>query len=63
MPKMGGVEFIKQAKRLKPEIKYLFVSGYLDIKDSNEADLIKPILYKPYKAENLIENIKLLLRQ
>lgn len=62
MPKMGGVEFIKQAKRLKPAIKHLFVSGYLDIKDSDEADSIKPILFKPYKAENLIENIKLLLR-
>jgi len=58
MPKMGGVELIKQARLLKPGVKYLFVSGYLDIKDSKEVDLIKPILYKPYKAEKLIKNIK-----
>ena len=58
MPKMGGVELVKQAKLLKPDVKYLFVSGYLDIKDSKEVDLIKPILYKPYKAESLIKNIK-----
>lgn len=58
MPKMSGIEFIKQAKLLKPKIKYLLVSGYLDTHDSKEIDLIKPILYKPYKAEDLIEKIK-----
>jgi PAS domain S-box-containing protein len=58
MPKMSGVDFIKQAEQLKPAIGYLFVSGYLDINDSKEAAAIKPILYKPYKAENLIEHIK-----
>ena len=58
MPEMGGVELVKQAKQLNSEIKFLFVSGYLDIKDSKEVDLIRPILYKPYKAEDLINSIK-----
>ncbi len=58
MPKMGGIEFIKQAKLFQPGIKYLFVSGYLDVNDYKEVDSIKPILYKPYKAQNLIKKIK-----
>ena len=57
MPEMGGVELVKQAQQLNADIKFLFVSGYLDIKDSNEVDLIKPILYKPYKSEELISSI------
>lgn len=57
MPKMGGVEFIKKAKQIVPDIKYLYVSGFVNVKNSDEANEIKPILYKPYKKSELIEAI------
>ena len=57
MPKMGGVEFISKAKQITPNIKYLYVSGFINVKNSDEADKIKPILYKPYKKSELIEAV------
>lgn len=61
MPKMGGIEFINHVKQLYPQIKYLYVSGYLDLKSSDDAKQIKPILFKPYKGEELIKAVTSLL--
>lgn len=61
MPKIGGVEFIQRAKKIKPDIKYLFVSGYIDTKDSDEINSIDPILYKPYTEEDLLNKIQYVL--
>jgi CheY-like chemotaxis protein len=63
MPKMGGVEFISQVKQLYPEIKYLYVSGYLDLKNSDDINHIKPILFKPYKGEDLVTTALSLLTE
>ncbi|WP_198555680.1 PAS domain S-box protein [Colwellia sp. 75C3] len=62
MPKMGGLEFIEKAKELVPSIKYLFVSGYLDEKDSTQAEKIKPLLNKPYRGSELISVIEALIQ-
>lgn len=62
MPQMGGVEFIEQAKKLVPAIKYLFVSGYLNEKDTVQAEKIKPLLNKPYTGRELITTIKTLVQ-
>jgi len=58
MPKMGGSEFIDKAKSLVPALKYLFVSGYLDEKNTKENQEITPLLYKPYTREELISAVK-----
>ena len=58
MPEMGGVEFIDKAKALVPAIKYLFVSGYLDEKDTIQAQRITPLLNKPYRGSELISAIE-----
>jgi PAS domain S-box-containing protein len=58
MPQMGGVEFIEKAKKLVPSIKYLFVSGYLNEKDTVQAEKIKPLLNKPYTGSELITAVK-----
>lgn len=61
MPQMGGVEFIEQAKILVPTIKYLFVSGFLDAKDTEQAQKIKPLLNKPYTGGELMAAIKAII--
>jgi len=63
MPDMGGGEFITKAKSLVPGIKYLFVSGYLDEKDTEKAQKITPLLKKPYKASELISVIESIIWQ
>jgi len=63
MPEMGGGEFITKAKALVPEIKYLFVSGYLDEKDTTKAQKITPLLNKPYKGSELISVIESIIQQ
>jgi PAS domain S-box-containing protein len=63
MPQMGGVEFIEKAKTLVPKIKYLFVSGYLDEKDTTQVQKIKPLLNKPYRGSELIAAIEALIQQ
>lgn len=35
MPKLNGIELFKEIKKLKPNAKVLFMSGYNDIFDSN----------------------------
>ena len=62
MPQMGGVEFIEKAKILVPAIKYLFVSGYLNEKDTSQAEKIKPLLNKPYTNGQLITAVKTLIQ-
>ncbi len=62
MPQMGGVEFIEKAKKLVPAIKYLFVSGYLNEKDTVQAEKIKPLLNKPYTSVELITAVKKLIK-
>ncbi len=63
MPQMGGAEFIEKAKELLPAIKYLFVSGYLNEKDTRLARKITPLLSKPYRGSELISAIGALIQQ
>jgi len=56
MPEIGGVEFINKAKIIAPTVKHLFVSGYLDNKNSEQE--ISPLLNKPYTRNEFIAAIK-----
>jgi len=58
MPNMGGVEFISKAKLIAPSIRYLFVSGYLDDKNTEQEQEISPLLNKPYTRNDFIAAIK-----
>ena len=52
---MSGVELAKFAREKKPRIKVLYVSGY-------PADCLDaPLLRKPYREEDLVDAIKVLL--
>ncbi len=61
MPEMNGLEFLREAKRLYPEVSMILLTGYADkenaIKAINEIGLYKYI-EKPWDNDDLILNIK-----
>lgn len=61
MPEMNGLEFLKEAKKLYPEVSMILLTGYADkenaIKAINETGLYKYI-EKPWDNDDLIINIK-----
>lgn len=61
MPEMNGLEFLKEAKKMYPEVSMILLTGYADkenaIKAINEVGLYKYI-EKPWDNDDLILNIK-----
>lgn len=61
MPDMNGLEFLREAKKLYPEMSMILLTGYADkenaIKAINEIGLYKYI-EKPWDNDDLIMNIK-----
>ncbi len=61
MPKMNGIEFLSEAKKLYPNASMILLTGYADkenaIKAINEVGLYKYI-EKPWDNDELIINIK-----
>jgi DNA-binding NtrC family response regulator len=61
MPEMNGLEFLKEAKKLYPEISMILLTAYADkenaIKTINEIGVYKYI-EKPWDNDDLIMNIK-----
>ncbi|GAV20120.1 polar amino acid transport system substrate-binding protein [Mariprofundus micogutta] len=61
MPKMGGIEMARRIKKLRPETKVIFVSGYSTEQIGNKIPpAVKncPIVSKPFKISELSEIIK-----
>ena len=58
MPKLNGLELFKEIKKLEPNTKVLFMSGYNDILDrNNQQDKIKCIS-KPFKIKTLLKEMR-----
>ncbi|MEJ2053111.1 MAG: PAS domain S-box protein, partial [Calditrichaceae bacterium] len=53
MPKMGGVELRIHAKRVNPDIKFLFISAYPDKLEPGNY-----ILQKPFRSKELISKVR-----
>lgn len=60
MPRMSGGEMARQLSRLRPEVKFLFVSGYAGktILDHKVVDLETNFLQKPYTLKQLSAKIR-----
>jgi PAS domain S-box-containing protein len=60
MPRMSGGELAKQLGRSRPEVKFLFVSGYAGktILDHKVVDLDTNFLQKPYTLKQLSAKIR-----
>ncbi len=61
MPEMNGLEFLREAKKLYPEVSMILLTGYADkenaIKAINEVGLYKYI-EKPWDNDDLLMNIR-----
>lgn len=61
MPQMNGLEFLKEAKKLYPDVSMILLTGYADkenaIKAINEVGLYR-YLEKPWDNDELLINIK-----
>ena len=61
MPKLNGIELFKEIKKLEPNSKVLFMSGYTDILDKNYLqDKIK-FISKPFAIKTLLKEMRKLL--
>ena len=66
MPEMNGLEFLRKAKELYPEVSMILLTGYADkenaIKAINEIGLYKYI-EKPWDNDDLLFNIRICLHK
>jgi DNA-binding NtrC family response regulator len=60
MPNMSGGQLAEELARLRPEMKYLFVSGYAGktVLDHKVVDLETNFLQKPYTLKQLSNKIR-----
>ena len=61
MPKMTGLQLAQEARRLRPDLPMLLVSGYAEIPLGQESEL--PRLAKPYRQQQLAEAIRKLSKK
>jgi len=65
MPKLNGIEALKEMKKLIPNIKALFVTGYQYTDAAKDAVLLGALDYivKPFKAQELKAAVKKILKK
>ena len=51
MPERDGVELAKEAKTLRPDLKRMFITGY--VSQASDAMLLGPLLFKPLRAHQI----------
>lgn len=59
MPRMRGTELARKLKRCHPELKIVYMSGYLE-HDSQDNDYVaaSEFLQKPFTRETLLRKIR-----
>lgn len=59
MPRMGGEETFRRIKSINPNVKLIFISGYLEIDKKQELENlgIKGFIQKPFKAHEILKLI------
>ena len=59
MPEMNGIEFLREVKRLNPDIRVILISGYSDFEYVQQAIKLGAIDYelKPLNARSLIRRV------
>jgi len=58
MPGLDGVELAQRAKRLRPELKVLFATGYAS--KASKAPHLGKVLYKPLRAHEIDAELRAL---
>jgi DNA-binding NtrC family response regulator len=59
MPETNGRELAERAKVIRPDLKVVFISGYVDrpLKEKDGDDPSYAFLEKPFSAQSLVETI------
>jgi YesN/AraC family two-component response regulator len=60
MPEMGGTELVNRLSRLRPQIKFLYISGYTDdalIRQGVRREEVS-FLHKPFSREILTHKVR-----
>jgi PAS domain S-box-containing protein len=57
MPAMNGAETVRLARRMRPELEVLFITGYADLRALSEHVGPNAILAKPFKLAQLAERV------
>lgn len=60
MPSRNGVELAEQAKRLRPQIRVLFVTGYAQRATEQAALRLGRTLFKPVRIPEILREVKAL---
>jgi CheY-like chemotaxis protein len=65
LPKLTGFEEFKKIKKLNPDVKVVFASGYFDpnLKSELFKDGVKAFIQKPYDANEILRTIREVLDQ
>ena len=63
LPKLDGKEVFKQLQQINPEVKVIFMSGYID--ENLASDLLqaggKGLIQKPYSPDVMLRNVRRIL--
>jgi DNA-binding MarR family transcriptional regulator len=59
MPDINGIELAREARRLRPDLKVLFMTGYSSL--AGEAERIGPLLHKPARSTQIESELRKLL--
>jgi CheY-like chemotaxis protein len=65
MPKMGGMETFIKIKEIKPDVKLIFSSGFLEIDKKEELKKHRALgfIQKPYQGDEFLEIISNLINE
>ena len=63
MPKVSGLDLLKEIKTKHPKVKVIMVTGYRSVETAAEASKLgaNGYIVKPFKAEEILQNVKQLL--
>ena len=54
---MNGIELVRQARMLRPDLKAILISGFGDLKARSKEEGIM-VLQKPLRAEQLLQHVR-----
>jgi signal transduction histidine kinase/CheY-like chemotaxis protein len=64
MPRLNGVALLRQARAIQPDLRALFISGFVGVSDALAGVTDAALLFKPFQRSQLTAAIdKLLVRQ
>lgn len=61
MPGMNGAEVARAARKRRPDVPLIFVTGYADLSALGEF-ATEPVLHKPFREEDLRKHVSVLLK-